>query len=102
MFFLYLDQMDSNQLIENLFKFQTRLSIDDQQRLHAFLGKNLVQRIDEDSTLHANLSLVLSQWDHEDMKPEDIQALIKASKDIQCTDYAQHLKRKFEGAMIER
>lgn len=78
-------------------KFQSRLSINDQQRLHTYLGKDLIQRIDEDSTLRTNLSLILSLCDREDVKHEDMQALIKACKDIQCTDYAQHLKRKIFG-----
>ena len=86
--------MNYNHLIEFLLKFQARLTVNDQQRFHAYLGENIIERIGQDSSIQANLTLISSLWNREDLNQHDIQALINACKTLQCTDHAQSLKRK--------
>lgn len=86
--------MNCNHLIEFLLKFQARLTLNDQQRLHAYLGENIIERIEQDSSVRAHLSLISFLSDRDDNNEEDMQQLINTCNIIQCTDYVQHLKRK--------
>jgi len=85
--------MDNNHFHEILSKLRERITKHDCQRLDTFLGDNITQRLQEDLSLRSTLFTISSLFDQDNINEEDMLLIINAANEIQCTDFAQYLKR---------
>ena len=84
--------MDNQQLRGILVKLETRLSDDDRERLHFFLGNDVPRKIRDDSSLRGTLRLMDSLFDQDKINEQDFTFLIHAFEEIQCIDAVSLLK----------
>ena len=84
--------MDNQQLRGILVKLETRLSDDDRERLHFFLGNDVPRKIRDDSSLRGTLRLMDSLFDQDKINEQDFTFLIRAFEQIQCIDAVSLLK----------
>jgi hypothetical protein len=78
--------MDNQHLRAILLKLQDRLSDNDRQRLHFFLGDDIPRRIRDNPTLTGTLSLMECLFDQDKISDRDFTFLINAFTEIQCVD----------------
>ena len=86
--------MDNQPLRSIILKLQDRLSDNDRQRLHFFLGENVPRQIRDDRTLNGTLRLMESLFDRDKISEQDFTLLITAFEAIQCVDAAKLLRGK--------
>jgi len=84
--------MDHRRLRAIILKLQDRLSNDDRQRLHFFLGDDVPRRIRDDPTLGGTLALMESLFDQDKINERDFTFLINAFDEIQCIDAVKLLR----------
>ena len=84
--------MDNQQLRGILVKLESRLSDDDRERLHFFLGNDVPRKIRDDSSLRGTLRLMDSLFDQDKINEQDFTFLIHAFEQIQCLDAVNLLK----------
>jgi hypothetical protein len=84
--------MDHRRLRAIILKLQDRLSNDDRQRLHFFLGDDVPRRIRDDPTLGGTLGLMESLFDQDKINERDFTFLINAFDEIQCIDAVKLLR----------
>jgi len=75
-----------------ILKLQDRLSDDDRQRLHFFLGDDVPRRLRDDASLRGTLGLIQSLFDQDKINEQDFTFLINAFDEIHCTDAVKILK----------
>jgi hypothetical protein len=84
--------MDTHHLRSIILKLQDRLSDNDRQRLHFFLGNDVPRVIRDNSTLSGTLNLMESLFDQDKINEKDFTFLIYAFDEIQCFDAVKLLK----------
>ena len=87
--------MDNHHLRSIILKLQDRLSDNDRQRLHFFLGDDVPRRIRDNPTLNGTLNLMESLFDQDKINERDFTFLIDAFKEIQCIDAVKLLRGIF-------
>ncbi len=87
--------LDTHHLRAILLKLQDRLSDDDRQRLHFFLGNDVPRRIRDDPSLGGTLHLLESLFDQDKINEQDFTYLINAFDEIQCIDAVKLLRGNF-------
>jgi hypothetical protein len=84
--------MDTHHLRSIILKLQDRLSDNDRQRLHFFLGNDVPRVIRDNSTLSGTLNLMESLFDQDKISEKDFTFLIYAFHEIRCFDAVKLLK----------
>ena len=84
--------MDHQQLRSIIIKLETRLSDDDRERLHFYLGNDVPRKIRDDASLRGTLRLMDSLFDQDKINEQDFTLLIRAFEQIQCRDAVNLLK----------
>ncbi|CAF0884255.1 unnamed protein product [Adineta ricciae] len=84
--------MDNLRFRSFLLKLQDRLSDNDRQRLHFFLGNDIPRRIRDNPTLQGTLNLLECLFDQDKISEQDFTFLIDAFKEIQCIDAVKLLR----------
>ena len=84
--------MDHQQLRSIIIKLETRLSDDDRERLHFYLGNDVPRKIRDDASLRGTLRLMDSLFDQDKINEQDFTFLIRAFEQIQCRDAVSLLK----------
>jgi len=70
--------MDHQQLRSIIIKLETRLSDDDRERLHFYLGNDVPRKIRDDASLRGTLRLMDSLFDQDKINEQDFTFLIRA------------------------
>jgi len=84
--------MDHQQLRSIIIKLESRLSDDDRERLHFYLGNDVPRKIRDDASLRGTLRLMDSLFDQDKINEQDFTFLIHAFEEIQCIDAVSLLK----------
>ena len=84
--------MDHQQLRSIIIKLESRLSDDDRERLHFYLGNDVPRKIRDDASLRGTLRLMDSLFDQDKINEQDFTFLIHAFEQIQCLDAVNLLK----------
>jgi len=84
--------MDHQQLRSIIIKLESRLSDDDRERLHFYLGNDVPRKIRDDASLRGTLRLMDSLFDQDKINEQDFTILIRAFEQIQCIDAVNLLK----------
>ena len=84
--------IDHQQLRSIIIKLETRLSDDDRERLHFYLGNDVPRKIRDDASLRGTLRLMDSLFDQDKINEQDFTFLIRAFEQIQCIDAVNLLK----------
>jgi len=84
--------MDNQQLRSIIIKLESRLSDDDRERLHFYLGNDVPRKIRDDASLRGTLRLMDSLFDQDKINEQDFTFLIRAFEQIQCRDAVSLLK----------
>jgi len=84
--------MDNQQLRSIIIKLESRLSDDDRERLHFYLGNDVPRKIRDDASLRGTLRLMDSLFDQDKINEQDFTFLIRAFEQIQCRDAVRLLK----------
>ncbi|CAF0839159.1 unnamed protein product [Adineta ricciae] len=84
--------MNKHRLRSVLLKLDARLTEDDRQRFHFFMGNNVPRRIRDDKSLNGTLSLLESLFDRDIINERDFTFLIDAFEEIECFDAAKLLR----------
>lgn len=84
--------MDNHHLRAIILKLQDRLSNEDRNRLHFYLGNDIPRPIRDDSSLSGTLNLMNSLFDQDIINEKDFTFLIKAFNEIRCIDAVKLLK----------
>ena len=84
--------MDHQQLRSIIIKLESRLSDDDRERLHFYLGNDVPRKIRDDASLRGTLRLMDSLFDQDKINEQDFTFLIRAFEQIQCRDAVSLLK----------
>ena len=87
--------MNKHRLRSVLLKLDARLTEDDRQRFHFFMGNNVPRRIRDDKSLNGTLSLLESLFDRDIINERDFTFLIDAFEEIECFDAAKLLRGFF-------
>ncbi|UJR19376.1 hypothetical protein I4U23_022505 [Adineta vaga] len=83
--------MDHRRLHSILLNLRHRLTDNDRKRLHFYLGKDAVRRIQDHPTLTGTLNLIGSLIDKDRINNKDLSYLINALDEIYCSDAANFL-----------
>ncbi|CAF1180626.1 unnamed protein product [Adineta ricciae] len=89
---IYKLYMNKHRLRSVLLKLDARLTDDDRQRFHFFMGNNVPRRIRDDKSLNGTLSLLESLFDRDIINERDFTFLIDAFEEIECFDAAKLLR----------
>ena len=84
--------MDHCRLRSVILKLDNRLSNEDRQRFHFFLGDDVPRRVRDDATLHGTLAVIDCLFDQDKINERDFTYLIDAFEEIECFN-AAHLLR---------
>ncbi|UJR19634.1 hypothetical protein I4U23_022768 [Adineta vaga] len=84
--------MDHRRLHSILLNLRHRLTDNDRKRLHFYLGKDAVRRIQDHPTLTGTLNLIGSLIDKDRINNKDLSYLINALDEIYCSDAANFLR----------
>ena len=84
--------IDHQQLRSIIIKLESRLSDDDRERLHFYLGNDVPRKIRDDASLRGTLRLMDSLFDQDKINEQDFTFLIHAFEEIQCIDAVSLLK----------
>ena len=84
--------IDHQQLRSIIIKLESRLSDDDRERLHFYLGNDVPRKIRDDASLRGTLRLMDSLFDQDKINEQDFTFLIRAFEQIQCRDAVSLLK----------
>ncbi|CAF0802472.1 unnamed protein product [Adineta ricciae] len=87
--------MDHYRLRSVLLKLDNRLSSEDRQRFHFFLGDDVPRRVRDDATLHGTLAVIDCLFDQDKINERDFTYLIDAFEEIECFN-AAHLLREYQ------
>ncbi|UJR17793.1 hypothetical protein I4U23_004692 [Adineta vaga] len=89
--------MDHRRLQSILFNLRHRLTDNDRKRLHFYLGKVDVRRIQDHPTLSGTLNLIGSLIDQDRINNKDFNYLINALDEIHCSDAVNFLREYQKG-----